>query len=151
MILIDTSVLIEVVERKPLVELCLQRLAMHATAQRHISAVSLFEVEAGLFDGGRSIRARRTAWKAMFAGTVSCVVHDNVADIAARVVRETAATGKQLGALDALIAASALEEDLTLVTHHLGELGARLVALGLVTRTRRRSSPEKQAPRWAVE
>ena len=84
--------------------------------------MSVFEVEAGLFEGSPNIRARRAAWALFTRGTVSCIVHDtiadiaDIADIAASVVRDTAAAGKQLGAFDALIAASALDEGLTLVT-----------------------------------
>lgn len=48
--------------------------------------------------------------------TISELVFDDIATAAATLVRSTAKRGKQLGAMDAIIAATALENGLILAT-----------------------------------
>lgn len=116
MILLDTSVVIELLEHRSGVPIVLEHLTRYTEGQLHISAITMFEVEAGLFDGSPNIRARRTRWRRIVGLTTYELVTDGIAYEAARIVRSTSKLGQQLGAMDALIAATALEFDLTVAT-----------------------------------
>lgn len=94
----------------------MERLEQCEPRQIHVSAITIFEFEAGLFDGSPNIRQRRAMWQ-RFQGLITYeLVTDSIASGGAGIVRATAKAGKQIGALDALIAATALEWDFTLAT-----------------------------------
>ena len=116
MILLDTSVVIELLERRSGAPAVLAHLERFGEAEIHLSAITMFEVEVGLFDGSPNIRARRARWRRIVGLSTYELVTDGIAYEAARIVRTTAKRGHQLGAMDALIAATAMEFDLTLAT-----------------------------------
>lgn len=119
MILLDTSVVIELVERGNGFDECYSRLIAHEARHVHVSAVTIFEVEAGFFEGSPNIRKRRAVWDRLFRLMTYELVTEDVASAAAKIVRDTAKAGKQIGALDALIAATAMEWNLTVCTRDL--------------------------------
>lgn len=116
MILLDTSIVIEIVEERPAVSLCVENLRRFEPRNVHVSAITIFEVECGLFDGSPGIKRRRAMWNRFFHMLTYELVTDGVASAGARIVRETARKGYQLSKLDALIAATALEFDLVVAT-----------------------------------
>lgn len=116
MILLDTSVVIELVEKGKGFDDCYSRLITHEAHSVHVSAVTIFEVEAGFFDGSPNIRKRRAVWNRLFGLMTYELVTEDVASTAAKIVRDTARAGKQLASLDALIAATAIEWGLKLCT-----------------------------------
>ena len=116
MILLDTSVVIEIIEQGPGFDRCFTELQRFDPKFVHVSSITVFEVEVGLFDGSPNIRRRRGMWERFYTMLTSELVFVTVASIAADVVRATAKRGEQIGAMDALIAATALEFDLTLAT-----------------------------------
>ncbi|MFT3665566.1 type II toxin-antitoxin system VapC family toxin [Piscinibacter sp.] len=116
MILLDTSVVIEIVEQGAGYMLCAEQLERFDPREVHISAVSIFEVEVGMIAGSPNIRARRARWERFYRLLTYELVSDGVASEAASIVRATAKAGHQLGSMDALIAATAIEWGLTLAT-----------------------------------
>lgn len=116
MILLDTSVVIEIIENGKAYELCIDRIKAYEPRHVHISAITIFEVEAGLHDGSPNIRRRRAVWDRFLSILTYELVTDGVAIEAAKIVRSTAKRGKQIGGMDALIAATAMEWDLTVAT-----------------------------------
>jgi predicted nucleic acid-binding protein len=116
LILLDTSVVLEVVEGGAGLKACIDRLEPYAPDQVAVSVVTVFEVEAGLFDGSPDIKARRQKWERLQSLIGLHAVYGQTARKAAQIVRTTSAKGQKLGNLDALIAAVAMENDLVLCT-----------------------------------
>ncbi len=116
MILLDTSVVIELVEVGTGWAVCAANLQRFEQRDVHVSAITIFEVEVGQFDRSPNVRRRRARWDQFLKLILTELVTDGIASQAARIVRETAKRGVQLGAMDALIAATALQWDLTVAT-----------------------------------
>lgn len=121
MILLDASVLIEYVEGRRHAEEVRKRLTAYRPNQVHICAVTVFEVEFGLWPGSPNIRARREVWRDFYrGGIVAEMLYDTIAERAAAVVHQTAALGWQIGKFDAIVAATALHEGLTVAASDKG-------------------------------
>lgn len=116
MILLDTSVVIELMDMRGGQDVCFANLQRYPMRKVHISAITIFEFEAGLIDGSPGIKARKQKWSRFYELLTYELVTDGVASDAARIVRDTAKHGHQIGAMDALIAATAIEWDLTIAT-----------------------------------
>ena len=116
MILLDTSVVIELVERRSGFSACARWLQRYEPHQVHVSAITIFEFESGLLDGSPSIRSRRTTWGRLLLAIKVEPLGSDIASHAAQIVRTTARLGRQIGGMDALIAATAIGRGLTLAT-----------------------------------
>jgi len=122
--LLDTNVLIQALRRNLSVLDWLD--AVRTTHYLYTSVVSWTEVLAGMHPHEEQIT------REILASITSLPVTDVIADRAGRMIYERARKGFQVSFPDALIAATALEHDLTLVTtdvKHFPTLGEQVATL----------------------
>lgn len=122
--LLDTNVLIRALRRDLNVLNWLD--AVGSEQPLHTSVISRTEVFAGMHPHEEQITTD------FLASLISLPVNESTADLAGRMIYNHAHKGFQVSLPDALIAATALEHDLTLVTanvKHFSTLGKQLIAL----------------------
>ena len=116
--MLDTNTIAYAKNKRP--ESVLNRLLAHDTSEICISAITLAELEYGVFNSSKPTQNR--AALLMFLSGISILPFDSQASYEYGEIRHTLKTsGSIIGANDMLIAAHARSRDLTLVTHNTKE------------------------------